>query len=253
MARLSGRLPARWDAGKIERDPMPQKAASSPGYRDPVSPPGAVAEPTEPAGEILAPTAADLEALDRVAGRERNRRIGLCVGVVILVRLAQWAGSPVVAALSVAGAAALGLYAIATWGPRGFGPAFLRLAPDGEVMAGFRLTVNVVLRPHVAWVLDPLRVRLYARRAGKDGEVVYETFRYLAERYRLEAGQAVRLATSIRIPGDVPVSAPGERIRWRVEVTAGEPPVLSMSRPIQVRPSTRRPRQRRSGSGGARW
>jgi hypothetical protein len=234
---------------------MPRAPASSrdlrrqAGYREPLSPPGAVAEPTEPAGEILAPTADDLERLARLAGHERNRRIGLVVGVGILLRLAQWAPGWIPAVL-VAGAAALGLYALLTWGPRGFGPAFLRFDPGGEVTAGFRLTVNVVLRPHVARVLDPLVVRLYARTGGERGEVVYESLRYLAERRPIGAGRAVRLATSIRIPEDVPVSTSGDRVRWRVEVTAGEPAFLSMSRAIQVRPSTRRPRRRRGPPPG---
>ena len=79
---------------------------------------------------------------------------------------------------------------------------------------------------------------------------MYATERTIAERLAIGGGEAARFETSIRLPEDVPTSTPGKPIRWRVEVTAGEPSVFSMARSIRVRPSTRRPRRSRASSSG---
>jgi hypothetical protein len=203
-----------------------------------------VALPAEPTGEV-AVSASDVAALDRLRNLERTGALGLFAVAGIALRGAQWADEahrapavlPVV--LFVAGVL---LAAYAVWSqanPDGVGQAILRLDPEREIAAGRELLVTVVLRPRKRLDLDPLTVRVVARGADvglTKGEVVHESVRSIGERRAIKGGRAVRFEVRIRIPDDVRTSAPGKPVRWRVEVTSGEPAVFTMARAIHVRP-----------------
>ena len=217
-------------------------AERDPGYREAIERPLAPAAPT---GALLAPSAADEAALDRLRASERNRAYGMGIGAMILFR---WvapllAGVPYLPGVVMLGAVVLLLYAIASFSsPRGIGPAVVLLSPEREVVAGHHLDVAVIVRPRARLELDPLIVRLVARRPDGGGEQVYESRHVLAERQVVEANRAVRLETSFPIPEDAPVTSPELPIRWRVEVAIGAPPIFRRSVVLRVRPATRRRR-----------
>lgn len=214
-----------------------------PGYRNAPERPLA---PQTPAGELLAPSAEDRAALDRLRARERASVYGIAVLAAMLIRSA---GPLLTDPLYYAGAVLVGviliLYAIyRRLNPRGFGHLIIRLSPTGEVAAGLRLGVALIVRPHAALALDPLLVRLVARQGdAADAKVVYETVHRLAERQQIGADEAARIETSIQIPEDVPPTSSTPRVRWRVEVSVGEPRRMLGSAAVRVRASTRRRRR----------
>jgi hypothetical protein len=185
--------------------PRVSKTAREEGpYR--VAPPRPVTR-AEPTGEILEPTPEDLGALASIHSRARTRLRGtwVCAGLMLwyAVQISKVPPGPDLQWISAAlgiGSVALALYAL--WS---------RANP-----------------------------RLVARRAeqGRDGkEIAYEARQVVARGRTVEQGRAARLETEVRIPEDAP-TAP--RIRWRVEVTVGEPPIPVTARRIRVVPAMRR-------------
>jgi hypothetical protein len=220
---------------------------STPGGPHQASPesPAPQDEPTRPAGEALEVTANDLAALDQLARVERMGGIGLGVVALVALRAAQgtYAGhlrtpSILPFVLLLAGIV-VGVYAVWTQAnPDGIGQTLLRVDPEGEIAAGRELAVTVLLRPRKRLDLDPLKVRLVAQGADvglTKGEIVHESQRLVGERRAIEAGRAVRFEMRILVPDDAPTSAPGKPVKWRVEVTSGEPAAFSIARSIRVR------------------
>jgi hypothetical protein len=210
------------------------------GYRDAPERPLAVA----PTGALLSPTTADVEALDRVRSRERSSAAGMVIGALILVRWVAPFLSGALLILDLVAAAGLFLYALASFAsPRGIGPFVIRLAPDGEIVAGFRFGVAIALRPKSRLDLDPLLVRLVARKSENGREsVVYESEHLLAERQVIRADQAARIETSFLLPEDAPPTSANPRVRWRVELSIGRPAVFERSIAVRVRAPKKRRR-----------
>lgn len=199
---------------------------------------------------MLDPTPADREALARLRRRERARIFGMVVAAFMLYRMSAGMAqggvlSPALGAM-IALAIVIGLYALWAWArPRDPITALIRLDPEDEIAAGLRLTVDVVLQPRQTLPLDPLEIRLVGRRqAGGHHETVYSSPRTLAARRSLSSDEIARFQASFPIPEDIPLGAPGERVRYRVQVKVGNPAIFSTSRVVRIRPSSRRPRRR---------
>ena len=216
--------------------------------------PERAAAPPEPEGDPLDPTPADREALARIRRRERSRIIGMVVASGFLYRVSAGMTEGGVRtawpAVLLAMAIIIAAYALLSWArPRDPVTALIRLAPAGEITAGLRLTADVVLQPRGTLALHPLEMRLVGRRqTGNRHETVYTSTRSLAARQSLGPDQSARFSATFPIPVDIPLSAPGQRVRYRIEVSAGKPPVFSTSRAVRFRAGTRRPRRRNAAA-----
>jgi SpoOM protein len=233
-----------------EDDETPD-SGSVQGYR--VAPEGPSIKPP-PEGELLEPTPSEQGALLAKRAQERNRFIGMIIGVGILVRSAVALAdmhppqSPLLIGLLVLVATALAVYTL--WSfliPRGPGPMIVRVEPRGEIAAGHSLAVTVLIQPRQDLELDSLQVRLVARRAV-DGRKRPETTTFaagvLASKQTIEAGQAVRLQTTLLVPQEAPPTSQKRGVTWRVEVSIGEPAVFTHGVPIRVLPLEKRLRER---------
>ncbi|APR86587.1 Hypothetical protein A7982_11936 [Minicystis rosea] len=222
-------------------------------YRTAASRPVALSEPVErpqAIEQVREPTPYDLDEIARIQRRDRNRIFGMGVLVVMMIRTFPHvpATSPLAIMLLWLAPTALGVYALWSWArPRGFGPALLRFHPEGEITAGRRFTVEAVLSPLHAMTNQPLKVRLVAFASNERGpeELLLVSERVLAEDHPIIADRPMRLATEMQIPEDIHARA--RRVRFRVEVTVGDPASVWIARPLRVSPPIRR-RRRRAGA-----
>lgn len=241
----------RHEKSVADEDEETPNSGSIQGYR--VAPEGPSAKPP-PEGELLEPTPRDLGALLNKRAQERNRFIGMIIGVGILVRSAVALAdmhppqSPLLIGLLVLLAIALAVYMLWTFLiPRGPGPMIVRVEPRGEIGAGHSLTLTVLLQPRQDLELDPLQVRLVARRAAEGRqrpEITSFATGILASKQTIEAGQAVRLQTTLLVPEEAPPTSQKRGVTWRVEVSIGEPAVFTHGVPIRVLPLEKRLRER---------
>jgi hypothetical protein len=122
-----------------------------------------------------------------------------------------------------------------------------RVEPGGEIAAGHSLTITVLLQPRQDLELDPLQVRLVARR-GREGRLPPDVTSFaagiLASKQTIEAGQAARLQTTLLVPEEAPPTSQKRGVTWRVEVSIGEPAVFTHGVPIRVLPLEKRLRER---------
>ena len=234
-----------------DEDEETPDSGSVQGYR--VAPESPSAKPP-PEGELLDPTPRDQGALLDKRAQERNRFIGMIIGFGILVRSAVALANmhppqpPLLIGLLLLLAIALAVYML--WSflvPRGPGPMIVRVEPQGEIAAGHSLTITVLLQPRQDLELDPLQVRLVAQTAV-DGRKRPETTSFaagiLASKQTIEAGQAVRLQTTLLLPEEAPPTSQKRGVTWRVEVSLGEPAVFTHGVPIRVLPLEKRLRER---------
>jgi hypothetical protein len=217
------------------------------GYREPADRDAEEPAADPAAGQLLVPTADEAAALGRLRTRERSSVVGIVVMAAILIRYVAPLGQGIayLPAVAVLGGLALLGYALVRYNaPPGIGPFLLRRSPGGDVVAGLRFRVTLLLQPWRPLPLSPLRLRFVAWR-GEEGheEVAYETDHCLLEDGLVGAGEAVRVETTLRLPEDAPPTASDPRVRWRLEVSAGSPPRLLRTAAVKVRAGTRRRRK----------